>query len=67
MITGVVNDEIEAMLTVRVRSDGGLHAEISAQIDTGFSGALILPAHDIDSDLPFLLSIETGAVHGRNH
>ena len=47
MIIGVVNDEIEAMLTVRVQGESGLHAEISAQIDTGFSGALILAEHHI--------------------
>jgi clan AA aspartic protease len=43
MITGLVNDELEVMLTVAVHGDDGQGKNIPVQLDTGFSGALILP------------------------
>ena len=40
MIPGVVNDNLEATVRLRVRGPGGLEQDIEAVIDTGFNGFL---------------------------
>jgi len=49
MMTGTVNDEMDAMLTLTLQGDSGLEADVEAILDTGFSGALMLPTEIIES------------------
>jgi clan AA aspartic protease len=49
MIAGVVNDQLEVIFNVAVRSNAGRSINVSAQFDTGFSGALILPDTSINA------------------
>ncbi len=49
MITGTVNDAMDALLALTIRSEAGLEADVVAVIDTGFSGALMLPTALIES------------------
>jgi clan AA aspartic protease len=42
MIVGLVNDRIEAVLSLRLTGPAGT-AEVSAIIDTGFTGSLTVP------------------------
>jgi clan AA aspartic protease len=43
MISGSVNAHHEAVIPLRLRGVGGNEVDLEAVIDTGFSGALILP------------------------
>ena len=43
MIRGVVNARTEAILRLKVIGPTGIEREVEAVIDTGFSGALVLP------------------------
>ncbi len=43
MITGVVNDRLEAVVKVPVGASTGQVLEIEAVVDTGFNGLLTLP------------------------
>ncbi len=43
MINGIVNDEFEAIITLKISSNNGRVYEQSAIIDTGFNGWLSLP------------------------
>lgn len=47
MITGVVNEWAEARILVRVGGTDGEYQEISAIVDTGFTGALTLSPEKI--------------------
>lgn len=49
MIAGIVNDALDAVVTLTVQGDNGLTADVAAVLDTGFSGALILPIALIES------------------
>ncbi len=49
MITGFVNDAMDAIVTLTVRGDNGLEGDVTAVLDTGFSGALVLPTTLIES------------------
>ena len=42
MIHGVVNDNLEAIISIRLGGPGGLEQDIEAVIDTGFNGFLIV-------------------------
>lgn len=54
MILGRVNDHGEPVVPIRVRARDGVDWEVSAVIDTGFSGYLTLPPELIaELDLPF--------------
>jgi clan AA aspartic protease len=44
MPTGSVNARCEAVLPLRVRGPTGVVRDVEALIDTGYSGALVLPA-----------------------
>jgi clan AA aspartic protease len=44
MITGVVNDKLEATLPVLVTGPDGQSREVMAVIDTGYNGAITLPS-----------------------
>ena len=44
MIAGVVNDKLEATLRVLVVGQDGGSQEVTAVIDTGYNGAITLPA-----------------------
>jgi len=50
MMTGSVNADGEAVVSLRVRDADGGFLEIDAIVDTGFNGLVALPAHFI-SDL----------------
>ena len=55
MIQGHVNDRREATVRLRVRAGDGVDWEVSAVIDTAFSGYLTLPPELIaELDLPFV-------------
>ena len=43
MIQGVVNANLEAVVTLTLRGESGQEREIEAVIDTGFNGFLTLP------------------------
>ena len=43
MINGIVNDEFEAIITLKISSNNGRVYEQSAIIDTGFNGWLSFP------------------------
>ncbi len=43
MITGVVNDDFEAVVRLRLRGPNGQQRDVSAIVDTGFNGFLTLP------------------------
>jgi clan AA aspartic protease len=47
MITGSVNEALDAVVRVTIRDETGRHASVDAVVDTGFSAALMLPAHVI--------------------
>ena len=54
MIEGVVNANLEAVLTLTLRGETGHEREIEALIDTGFNGFLTLPpALVTELGLPF--------------
>lgn len=54
MITGIVTDECEAVIRLRVRGPSGREREIEAVIDTGFNGWISLPVALISAlDLPW--------------
>jgi clan AA aspartic protease len=44
MIRGAVNARHEAVVRLRLRGPGGTETDVDAVIDTGYSGALTLPA-----------------------
>ena len=48
MIEGVVNDRLEAVITLTVEGPGGQRRSIVAIVDTGFGGFLTLPPRLID-------------------
>ncbi len=43
MITGVVNTDYEAVISLQVQGPSGQEREVNAVIDTGFNGFLTLP------------------------
>ena len=43
MIEGVVNDDLEAIITLKIRNNNSRVYEQSAIVDTGFNGWLSLP------------------------
>ena len=43
MITGEVNADLEASISIIVRGAGGAELQLSAVIDTGFNGFITLP------------------------
>ena len=47
MISGAVNDFLEAIIAVRIRDSQGRSQVINAIVDTGFSGSLTLPPEAI--------------------
>ena len=49
MIQGVVNSRLEATLPVQVFGPGGQRVDVTAVIDTGYSGTLSLPMAVITS------------------
>ena len=54
MIEGVVNANLEAVVTLTLRGEDGQEREIEAVIDTGFNGFLTLPpALVTELGLPF--------------
>jgi clan AA aspartic protease len=54
MITGTVNSAREAVVRLRVEDTAGLEHEVEAVIDTGYTGALLLPSALVSTmDLPF--------------
>lgn len=55
MISGIVTDSLEATISLELRDDDGKSYQVTAIIDTGFSGDLTLPQSLIDSlHLPWL-------------
>ena len=48
MHCGIVNDALEAVITLAVLSDAGAGESVAFAIDTGFTDALTLPQHIID-------------------
>ena len=56
MMTGVVNDELEATLRVLVVGPDGRSQEVTAVIDTGYNGAITLPLSVVSA-----LSLPRGA------
>ncbi|MXX49031.1 MAG: clan AA aspartic protease [Chloroflexi bacterium] len=55
MITGVVNQRLEALVSLEVRGPNGDARMIDAVIDTGYSGYLTLPGQVITAlGLPFM-------------
>lgn len=55
MITGVVNERLEAVVSLEVRGPDGDARMIDAVIDTGYSGYLTLPGQVITTlGLPFM-------------
>ena len=57
MIEGFVNANREAMVPLSLRSPEGQTREVSAVIDTGYSGALTLPPELVaDLELPYVFS-----------
>ncbi len=44
MIRGTVNANREPVVRLRVRGPGGVVADVDMVVDTGFTGALVLPA-----------------------
>jgi len=55
VITGSVTPELEAVLSIELRSLNGQSQTIRAAIDTGFDGVLALPGTVIERlDFPFL-------------
>lgn len=49
MITGTVNDNLEAIVRLTVRDAAGYPQEVELLLDTGFTGPLALPAALISS------------------
>ncbi|MDZ4683878.1 MAG: hypothetical protein SH850_02240 [Planctomycetaceae bacterium] len=47
-MTGDVAPDLELLLAVTVRGASGIEGEVSAVIDTGFSGAMLLPKDVVD-------------------
>ena len=47
MITGVVNDRLEATVRLTLHGPGGITRDIIAVLDTGYNGALTLPLADV--------------------
>ena len=41
---GAVNGRLEAVIALRVRGPAGVEVEVSAVVDTGYTGSLTLPA-----------------------
>ena len=57
MIEGFVNANHEAILPLSLRGPGGQTLEVNAVIDTGYSGALTLPAALVaELELPYVFS-----------
>ena len=55
MMTGSVNADGEAVVSLRVRDADGGFLEIDAIVDTGFNGLIALPTHFIsDLQLPYV-------------
>ncbi len=52
MMTGMINDSREAVLTVQVQGPGGQEVQFEAIIDTGYNGTLSLPPEVIASLAP---------------
>ena len=48
MINGIVNIQIEAIISLKVLGSSGAEATIEAVIDTGFNGYLTMPQPLID-------------------
>ncbi len=44
MIRGIVTVDCEPVIRLRVRGPTGLVADVDVVVDTGFTGALVLPA-----------------------
>lgn len=66
MITGIVNDYLEATVTLPLRDPLGQIQSVMTIVDTGFDGALTLPASLIKAlGLPFLRSSLTLLADGR--
>jgi len=68
MITGIVNEDFEAILRLSVHGAGGTPLEIDAVIDTGFNGYLTLPPDLIEKlKLPWLYrqqgELADGSIH----
>ena len=49
MMTGMINDSREAVLTVQIQGPDGQEVEANAIIDTGYNGTLSLPPEMIAS------------------
>ncbi len=49
MITGMINDSREAVLTIQVQGASGQELEVEAILDTGYNGSLSLPPEVIAS------------------
>lgn len=47
MMTGMINDSKEAVLTVRIQGLNGQEVEVESVIDTGYNGAFSLPPETI--------------------
>ena len=56
MMTGVVNDELEATLRVQVVGPHGRSQDVTVVVDTGYNGAITLPLSVISA-----LSLPRGA------
>lgn len=48
MARGSVNDDLEAVITVRVLGGNGIELDVDAILDTGFTGSLTLPKSIVD-------------------
>lgn len=49
MISGVVNQRTEAVISLRVRGDSGTELVVEAVVDTGYTASLTLPATAISA------------------
>lgn len=48
MITGSVNENLEAVLSLRIEGQSGVSLDLAVTIDTGFNGHLTLPRSVIE-------------------
>jgi clan AA aspartic protease len=68
MISGLVTEQLDAILGLSVRGEDGPLQQIEAVIDTGFSGELTLPPSLVESlGLPWLCRQEGVLADGQLH